>query len=540
MMIMSSVAGELTVSAGIDNDFVKQSIKPENDEEVDTDNLIFNPYLRLIYDSRKFDVLVNGDHNHVRRTFQTEDASNNYTDYGYRINYDAIENVLRLSANGGRNFRSSDLRSVFVDDFLLNADNLVKSNKNALSADLSLLNRKYYNFNSSIRYAETKTERLGLDQTFQNFDNNIANAQLTLSSGTAIRPISYLINSQASRTKRQDRGDFTNEAVNLTLGSEVISTVSLQLLGSYESIDIDNSNQADTDSFSSSREFYSAGLGISWEPSRNRNIEIGINRSKNKSDVDDTEDEVDSFISANINWQFSPRTSFSGSTSRRFFGDSSSLRLSHNTRHWRTRLSYEESVQSNSALSQTQELGLFVCDSASTDLSDCSLPDVLDPTQLEPGQTILPIIQTNFEVNDNITLRKLWSLNSSIQRRRTNLLVLLSHNKSETLELERQIDTTTAQLTASLNLSRHAQIRLLGRYSNIDSVSNANINESIVRQLELTLSRDISRRFQIELGLRYLNRSGDSAVGIGNTFGIQGPLTDTRVTASINYQFTNR
>ena len=238
-------------------------------------------------------------------------------------------------------------------------------------------------------------------------------------------------------------------------------------------------------------------------------------------------------------WNFTSRTSVTGNYSRRFFGDSASFAFRHNLRNWRSSISYNESVTTNSQLFFSEEESVFACGIGAVDISDCSIPDSLDPEALGPNEVFVPFITPGFELNDRVILRKVWSAQTSVDLRRTTLTASLVKSTNEELEIIRENDISSARIRAAFNISGRSTISAYAAYSDIDRITDREITNSIVKETGIELERKLSRRFFATIGYRYLDRSGDN---LGNTPGVQGitgPLTDNRISASIRYEFDN-
>ncbi|MFC4700160.1 TIGR03016 family PEP-CTERM system-associated outer membrane protein [Glaciecola siphonariae] len=539
-----ALSGELDLNAGVSTEYVIQSVEDiENDNDIDSDNLIVRPFLSATYQSKDLSALVRATHNHVRRSLDDADASNNYTDFNYLGRYDVIENLLNLQVNGTQNYRSQSANSFLVDDFLLNAENLRKNKTNAASLTLSMPTGRYVGISAraGISSIDSKSEAREISPDSRQIDISSTNLDATvfIESGRDLRPFLYDVSGTFRKSDRENNQDFESQTVNLTVGSNVSADVSLRLLGYYENNDISRDDSITGESTNALREFYSYGIGVAWQPSNNRFIELGWNRSTTKGRLGEDDDE-DDYLSVDLRWNLSSRTSLSGSYARRFFGSSGSFRFNHNLRNWRSGITYTENVTTNSQLLFNQEQGLFVCANGSTDLSDCSLSDGISEEDLGPDDILVPGLINDFELNDRVVIRKALTAQTALDLRRTRLSASISKSNSEEVESFRDIDTITGRLQANFQISERTSINANLTYSDVERDTDDELTGSVIKEAGIRLERRFTRRFFASAGYRYLDRNGDTIGNAGGIQGIRGPLTDNRFSVEIRYEFDTR
>ena len=144
LSISHSSMADVNINTGVEAEFVKQTVDDiDNDNEIDSDNIIIRPFLSFGYDSRNVNLLFNVTLNHIHRSLEEESVTNNYTDWSYLGNYQLIDNLLYFQANGGQNYRARSANSFLVDDFLLNAENLNKNTFHSASLNLNIPTGNY-------------------------------------------------------------------------------------------------------------------------------------------------------------------------------------------------------------------------------------------------------------------------------------------------------------------------------------------------------------------------------------------------------------
>jgi len=240
--------------------------------------------------------------------------------YNYSGQYQIIDNLLSVQVSGAQDFRAELANSFLVDSFLLNAENLRKTNTNFASVNFNLPTGNYIGANAQFSLGNSSVEADNTNFGMGGFNNNIMGGRAQIVTGRDFRP--FFINFVAS-TNVVDRDvvqDLESNSADLTLSFDAFSDISLRLLGFYEDNSF-SSNDAEVNQEPATREFFRYGAAIAWSPALNRFIEIGINQSVSNSDSN-PEDDEDTFLSLNMQWAFSSRTNLSAGYTRRFFGES--------------------------------------------------------------------------------------------------------------------------------------------------------------------------------------------------------------------------
>lgn len=528
-----SSAGQVTFNGGADAEFSNQSVGDiDNNRTLESNNVVLTPFVSAIFDSRDIDFLVRASHSYVYRSLENENASNNFTNYNYSGQYQIIDNLLSVQVSGAQDFRAELANSFLVDNFLLNAENLRKTNTNFASVNFNLPTGNYIGANAQLSLGNSSVDADNANVGMGGFNNNIMGGRAQIVTGRDFRP--FFINFVAS-TNVVDRDvvqDLESNSADLTLSFDAFSDISLRLLGFYEDNSF-SSNDAEVNQEPATREFFRYGAAIAWSPALNRFIEIGINQSVSNSDSN-PEDDEDTFLSLNMQWAFSSRTNLSAGYTRRFFGESASFSFSHNLRNFRSSVTYSETLTTNSQLIISQEDGLLICANGSQDLSDCRLTDDLN-TELGAGDIA---IRTNFNVadlNDNVIVRKVLSAQSAVDLRRTTIVGTLTRSTNEQQDARNNLLITTASLLGTLRASSRSTFTANLSYSDLERTGDT-AQTSTVKRAELVYERDLSLRMSATLGLSYLDRKGGNLGGGNLAQGINGPLTERIIRLGVSYQ----
>lgn len=537
-------AGEVFYDAGVETEYVDQRVDVKNEQRrINAGNTIVRPYIAMVYNARDANLFVRADHSKTYRNLDDENLSNNFTEYTYFGDYSIVRDLLVLTARGSQGFRSPAAETFIVDDFLLNTNQLSKTQFNQVSADLSLPRGDYFGLAMSTTYSNQSVrtnENIGNNSLFNGLNNDSYRLSVNAISGEGLRNARISLGAQVSYSERERNANFVSQVVNLNNDIKLIGELGLALNASYEN----NEVKSDDDDIGRLREFYSAGVGLIWQSDNERSIEVAINRSISDSNAanitdEENEEEENTFLSLDIDWRFSNRTKLEASLSRRFFGDSGSFLLTHSLRNWRTRVTYSEDVNTNLQLLTNNDLGLFICDNGSTDIADCSLTDSLD-SPLGPGQVIVPFTNQTLSLNDQIILRRRLSLESAVTRRRTTMSI--TGTISDETELENDRDFRTEQFGANISFafSSKTNLKISRTYSRTEgSIDSGPITDATINETNISLTRKLTRRFSASLAFRKLDRDGELNRN-SITGGIDGPFTDNRITFSVKYNYGNR
>ncbi len=528
-------ANELDFFAGATASYIDQTTESKDqDITINANNTLVTPFVALVYDGRDLQLNARVTNNHVYRKLENESVSQDFTEYNYSGTYRIIDNVLSVSFNGLENFRSNALDSFLVDDFLLNADSLNKVKSNNASLNLNLRRNEIIGLSAITSYNKTSsTIDLASLQDPSIFQNETYGLSFNMISGTNLTGVRITLAGNARYSKRDSGQDFVSQTVNLNIDTAIFDSLALAVNGFYENNEIKTDFELPFDSL---REFHSYGAGLIWQSAIDRMIEVTLNRSSTNSQLEDGEDETDTFIGYSVNWAFSTRTRLQGSYTRRFFGDAGNLSFRHQLRNWRSSINYSEVVSSTSQLINSQNTGLFVCDSGSNDFSSCRLSDDLEP-DLNAGEVVVPLTIPTLDLNDRIIIRKSLTAQTAVSRRRTTLSITGSVSEDEEVEINRIFDVQSLSMLLNFQVSQRSSISVSNLYSEREQDRSGELQQATTRRQELRYNRRISNNFTTALALTYLKRDGEVNRGFEDFRGINGSLTDRRISFSLSYTF---
>lgn len=515
---------------------VQNSEDIEQGQRLDSDNLIVSPSLSLTYTSKRLQGFWRATHSNVRRSFEDNELTQNYTNYNYGGQISLIEGLLSFNANGGVSYQSPNLNGFQTDDFLLNSDNLAKTRRNLASLNLSVPAGDYFGFSSSISHSISESERTSTG--FNGLDSNASTISSNFRTGNNFKRLYAQVSTVLSQQNRtEESGDYFSRQGVAEMSYKLIGDIGFTLTATNEGNQVSASNNV----FSRARNFSTYGAGLTWRAREDRFLTLTINKSEGEQlGQEDEEDEA--FLGINTRWQFTPRTSLTARYGRRVFGESGDFTFSHRIKKLRTQITYSEEITSFSNLiSNPESLGVFVCADGARDLSACFQPSTLN-YQLNPNEEFVQFSGQNTEISDELILRQALSWQLGMTQRRTSFSLNGRYSLNEYLETDRLNRTYSAGIVFGFEFGQKTSLSWNTEYSVSNNRFEGQSGESISISSSVGLTRSIGRHFELNLNMRYLELENEGDISTtGNGFsvaGIRGDLTDRRVSLSINYQYS--
>jgi uncharacterized protein (PEP-CTERM system associated) len=534
LVSLSAAANDLKWAVGVDNEFVYQDVySDEQQQTINSTNFIVRPQLSLKFKSKRTKAFWRATHNHVRRSLQDANVTNNYTNYAYGGSFAAIKNLLSFTASGALNYQSAVSNGFLVDNFLLNAENLSKTRSNRFSTNLRLPRGDYFGHATQISYSITESERR--ENSFNQLDSNVLSINTSTYTGNDFERFAAKVSSTFSISERSVQGDYTNRRVNADMSYRVISNIGVTATASHEA----NQVQSQNDVFSNIRQFNSVGAGLLWRQTQNKFISLTWNKADN--DAVDANENNKGYIGADIEWQFTPRTQLSAVYTRRFFGESSNFSFGHRIKKFRTQITYSEEVTSFSRLiAEPENLGVFICADGVNDLSACFQPSSLN-YQLETNEEFVQFSAQNPVINDELILRKGLSWQLGTELRRTKVSLSGRYSTNEYLESDRLSRIYSAGTSVAFAIGPKTTISWTTDAAVTDDIFEGAKGTSEVLSTKLSIDRKISRYFTLSADFAYLQRDTEGRV-IGNSSGgfagLTGDVKDRRVSLNLKYNLS--
>jgi uncharacterized protein (PEP-CTERM system associated) len=534
LVSLSAAANDLKWAVGVDNEVVYQDVySDEQKQTINSTNFIVRPQLSLTFTSKRTNAFWRATHNHVRRSLQDTDITNNYTKYAYGARFAAIKDLLTFTASGALNYQSAVANGFLIDDYLLNAENLSKTRSNRFGTNFRLRRGDYFGHSTQINYSITESERR--ENSFNQLDSNVFSINTSTYTGKNFERLAAKVTSVFSVSERSVQGDYTNRRVNADMSYRIISNIGVSATARHEA----NQVQSQNDVFANSRQFNSVGAGLIWRQAQNKYISLQWNKAD--SDAIAADENNKGYIGADIEWQFTPRTKVSADYSRRFFGESGNFSFEHRIKKFRTQITYSEEVTSFSRLiAEPENLGVFICADGVTDLSACFQPSSLN-YQLQTNEEFVQFSAQNPVINDELILRKglSWQLGSEL--RRTKVSLNGRYYTNDYLESDRLSRTYSAGTSVAFAIGPKTNISWTTDAAITDDIIEGAKGTSEVLSTKLSIDRKISRYFDLSLEFAYLQRDTEGRVigsNIGGFVGLNGDIKDRRVSLNLKYNLS--
>ena len=309
-----------------------------------------------------------------------------------------------------------------------------------------------------------------------------------------------------SRVERETRGDQDSVAATFLIGVPLWGAIDVVATANMNRSMIDNSLLVNTD-----LENETYGAGLAWRFGVNSNLEITYNK--------DSRGDEDEFVGYKLEVFPSQRTSFQYEQSKRFYGESHSLRLAHRGNRWTANVNYSESLSSQTRLNRTEvSLGTFLCPFTAVTRADCTPIDEVSDIE---NQDLFPeeFFEPEFSLDEEVTLSKSGSANITYQLRK--LALSASYSKGEVLFLERNAtrDLESYNVSITYDLTRRNALK----FSASESESVGDGVDRKGKNISLSFERKLSRKANGTFSISEIDNEASN--GINNRKETRAELT---------------
>ncbi len=522
------VAGEFEFSPALTTSFLNFESQTDSTlfAQGEVNAVLANPSVTLTYQSPAISGSLLIDHNAIRQNREDEDnQSDTFTEFRFVSNFNIINNILSAQASSALTFRNTDPTQTLVNDFFLGGDSLTKVRNSNAGLFFTLPSTNIVGIDWSGQFAQIESEETtNPDQSInnQNIDNDNTSYNFRLYQGDRFQAVRWNFTSNFQDTRGSiNQNDLRSRILDGEVSFGLYKSIRLIAVANDEVNQIENPQ---TPALSSQQlEFTSYGAGLEWFAASNRRIAVTYNESDEENQ--DSNDE-ESFLGIDLDWAFSPRTSLQGSLSRRFFGEAKSGSFNYNTRNFRITATYREDLTTFSRLlANGEDLGVFVCPLGQSQLSSCFQPNSLS-FNLAPDQQFLSFFEQIPEISEEITLRKVGTINFGYDRTKLTISLALSGSQTEFLDTDREQDNGSIRLSVNYQLGPKTTISADGNFTRTN-FQDLNTRDD-VRGQSIGVTRTINPKFDINLDFRFTDRESDVAIR---------DFQDRRLSLSFNYQF---
>ena len=518
---------KLDVTALATADTIHQNVDTEENGNRSLTTVTITPKVNATYQTRTFQGLWSGTYTHLERDNADNSQRQDYAEYSYSAQWVPFENILSFQAAGALNYQNTNSANFLVSDFIANSNSLAKTRSNRLSSTLTLEQGDWIRGQGTASYSDTASER---SLTSNNaLDNDSYQLTGNLINGDEAKYFIWSVSGTYQNTERgqANTGDFESRTGDGYIDTRIYGDWAFRLTARHEANQI--SDRDDTNSIV--REFNSYGAGLTYRQAENRYISI----TANKSDSDIEEDDGETFVGIDLQWALSTRTRIAVTYGRRFYGESASATIGYNSKYLRTSFSYSEDVTNTSRLlANPENLGVFVCPTATTSIADCFQPNSLSYTP-NAGEQLVQLTSQNLEFDDNIILRKSSNFQAGYDFSRVTLAFSWRYSEDDYLDEDRLRRTYSFGTNLAYKIGSYTNLTSSINYANITGLGAQETfrGESDNWNASIGLEREFGRNLKASIDARYLEQEGD--LNAGGQFG--NNYTDRRISASITYTY---
>lgn len=518
---------KLNVNAIATAETIYQSVDTEENGNRSLTTVTVAPKVNATYQTRTFQGLWSGTYTHLERDNDDASQRQDYAEYSYSAQWVPFENLLSFQAAGALNYQNTNSANFLVSDFIVNSDSLAKTRSNRLSSTLTLDQGDWVRGQGTASYSDTASERSLTNSNA--LDNDSYQLSGTLLNGDEAKYFIWSVTGTYQNTERgqASAGDFESRTGDGYIDTRIYGNWAIRLTARHEANQISDRN----DTGSLVREFNSYGAGLTYRQAENRYVSI----TANKSDSDIEDDDGETFVGVDMQWALSTRTRIAATYGRRFYGESASATIGYNSKYLRTSFSYSEDVTNTSRLlANPENLGVFVCPTATTSIADCFQPNSLSYTP-NADEQLVQLTSQNLEFDDNIILRKSANFQAGYDFSRITLAFSWRYAEDDYLDEDRLRRTYSFGTNVAYKIGSYTNITSSINYANITGQGSEDVfrGESDNWNASIGLEREFGRRLKASIDARYLKQEGD--LNAGGQFG--NNYTDRRLSASITYTY---
>ncbi|HBY85023.1 MAG TPA: TIGR03016 family PEP-CTERM system-associated outer membrane protein [Colwellia sp.] len=409
--------------------------------------------------------------------YQTLQANTSYSLWQDKLQVIASSSITNISQNDSDN----SLADLVSGDTIQQRNHSAGFQFNTANSDYSLF--------SSILYNLVETEdNIG--------ESNGYTAIINSDNGNAARYVFWQIDGSFTN---QENNNFTSENYQLETKIGAITPYKLNPF-----IRVYNERVTGNLAGSNPDAIPSWGPGVRYQAAKHLIIDVSYNYIRDDSTASDN------YISADIDWQPSARTSLKAGYSKRFFGDSYELDFSHRTRRLTNSISYHETIEVFDRNNFRQVNNNIWCPISASGIEDC-LPLGETPSDTTgfisvPVSSLEPVEDNEFSLNKRLA----WI--STLALARTTFILNLSNRDRESLSTGIIDNYLDGRFTVTRRMSARSNFTIYVNYSkNVFDKERPDgpRQEDIYKTLSTTYNRSLASSLNAFITLQYLDRESN-------------------------------
>jgi uncharacterized protein (PEP-CTERM system associated) len=470
------------------------------------------PELALTFDSKNLDSTFNWKQKHVfYDDAQRSDKSFDYINFDNRLS--AWDNRIIWTVDAGRGYRVRNTRRGLFTDEITGFADLSRTEQLGSSLQISTARHKDTQASLGVSARKLSSETPINNDDLGDFNNEFYSANLNLGKRNRGNEFYWQLNGRYAESIRSIGNDLTSENAAVKVGVPLISKLAWVSQARYEN------NQIFTNY---DNEFVSVGTGIEYHIGAASYINVTYNHYTTKQLVDENGE----YWALDMLLAPTRRSSLKATIDRRYYGRSFNVAGSYRLQHLSASLSYNERVNVNSFLEQElADLGLFVCPGAFSGFTDCFLPPTVN-YELQAGESLQNFVQTVFEINQSVVLRKAAALNIAYDKNRLVLGFNAGRAEDEYVESDRLNRTESISVSAKWRLTPLMSLTSQYSWYKLMYATEQRTDKNI--QLSAGVSMELNQHSDISVNLRRIERTSNQQ---------QFDLEENRIWLSYAYQF---
>lgn len=236
---------------------------------------------------------------------------------------------------------------------------------------------------------------------------------------------------------------------------------------------------------------------------------LALNASYNFASDDNSDD----YVAANIEWEPSARTSVNARYSKRFFGDSYRLNLSHRTKRLTNTITYDESLRAFDRNSFRRVLvGNFLCpenfNPTTSSFAEC-FQQQAGPVSPQTG-AIVQLFEQQLVEGTEFSLNKELNWQSQLSLARTTLSLAINHNRRESLTTNIRDNRFDATFSVDRTISGKSSATLSYNFNHtqLDKDQLLSVGQDdYYRTVSLSYNRRLARTLNSVFTLQMVDRN---------------------------------
>ena len=478
--------------------------------------LLLSPSLQIERKGTVWELKFDADHTEQQQ-LQSGYDDISYTNFRLDNKLSWWQNRIQFGVNAQRNYENIDRSFAGASDILFGRSEFIDVDD--VSANLLIQNSGRGDWQNSLRFEVSETD-FDENQIVDTSSTTTAivkgsrqGAALQLQYGRRPGKLTGGLNIAVLSTDRENRGKQDNMTGTFNFGVPIYETVYLVANATAFKTSIDNTLLLNSD-----LENETYGAGLAWRFGARSNIEVTFNK--------DTQGEEEEFIGYKLQVFPSERSSLDYEQSRRFYGESHSLNLNHKGNRWSVNVSYGEDLSSQTRLDRNRiSLGNFLCPTGAVTSDECvQIFEPLEPDQIGPDQQVGEFFDTEFSIDEVVTLSKSGTATFSYRFRKAQLSLSYSKGETEYLELNTTRDDESFSLNYVHNMSRRNTLRFAANKSE----SEGEGNDRDLYNVSLSFDRKLTRKATASLILKKIKNEAGSGIN---------SREDTRAELKYTYSF---